>query len=56
MRELNPEFSVHELEDEAKGKNKRYIYIDELFRLIFYILQLGIFEMAYKAYLNDDIK
>ncbi len=34
MRNIKPDFSVHEMEDEAKG----------------------IFEMAYKSYLNDDLE
>ena len=35
MRELNPEFSVHELEDEAKGKlNKLKEFLKWLILLI----------------------
>lgn len=36
MREINPDFSVHDLENDAKG---------------FYDKIKGIFEMAYNAYL-----
>jgi mitochondrial import inner membrane translocase subunit TIM44 len=39
MREIKPGFNVHELEADAKG-NHRY---------------LGIFELAYISYLNDDL-